>query len=93
MDRLHPAPADEVDPASLFLGRLAWHAQAACRGMDPNLFFPHALQSNKSAKSVCSECPVTEECAEAGLNEGFGVRGGMSVRQRQRLRRARRQAA
>lgn len=62
----------------------AWMLDAACRGTDPDLFYPntkagpsgrHALQA---ALSLCAECPVRQECRDAARNRGekFGIWGG-----------------
>ena len=64
---------------------------AACRGCDPNLFFPERGVSTDEAKKVCKGCPVRAECLEFALVnvEKFGVFGGTSERERRRLRRER----
>lgn len=68
-----------------------WLADAACRGLDPELFFPSRGQDTSQALAVCRACPVRFECLEAALDRGekFGIWGGMSERQRRRLRRTR----
>lgn len=67
----------------------AWHLDAACRGMDIELFFPGKSQTGKSnrAKAICRRCPVQAECLEwaVEMNEPGGVWGGMTVRQRRSL--------
>ena len=72
--------------------RPAWHQHGACRGADPNLFFPARGESVKEAKAVCARCPVRAECLEYALTnqEKFGVWGGLSERERRQLRRQRR---
>ena len=66
----------------------AWREYAACRGMKVALFFPTRGSSDlsASAKEVCATCPVSEPCRRAGMGEHFGVWGGLSERQRRRLR-------
>lgn len=68
-----------------------WMADAACRGMDPNLFHPHRGQDSRAAKTVCSGCPVRVDCAEYAVtnNQHHGVWGMLSERQRYQLRRSR----
>jgi transcription factor WhiB len=63
-----------------------WAARAACRGLDPELFFPARGQAVDSAKTVCAACPVTTECAEyaATIHQNRGIWGGLSERQRRR---------
>jgi len=64
---------------------------AACRGLDPHLFFPDRGASVAEAKAVCASCPVRAECLEFALInvEKFGIFGGTSERERRRLRRER----
>lgn len=77
----------------------AWREFAACREVDPELFFPEAGQSPAAARLVCSGCPVLEECAVHALGEGsgtpepLGVWGGMTAQERLRILQARRKAA
>lgn len=75
---------------------LEWHWQAHgnCRGVDPNLFFPERGESTRDAKAVCAGCAVRDECLEHALSrpEKFGIWGGLSERERRRIRRARRLA-
>src|SRR5437016_12267696 len=69
----------------------SWHDQANCLGVDPDLFFPERGASTREAKEVCRGCVVREECLEYALSNGekYGIWGGMSERERRRLRRAR----
>jgi WhiB family transcriptional regulator, redox-sensing transcriptional regulator len=76
-----------------------WRSAAACRSIDPDLFFPigttgTALDHIACAKAVCSKCPVTAECLEFALetNQDAGVWGGTSEEERRQLRRARARA-
>jgi WhiB family redox-sensing transcriptional regulator len=61
--------------------------------MDPDLFFPLDGLMTPEAREACGRCPVREECLEFGLNEFYGIWGGLTFRDRQRLRKARRRAA
>jgi len=74
---------------------LAWQRQANCLGVHPDLFFPERGSSTREAKEVCSNCVVKHECLEFALRNGekFGIWGGMSERERRRLRRSRAQQA
>lgn len=69
--------------------------QAACRGMDPNVFHTERGESTKEAKAICGRCPIRQECLEFALEnyESFGIWGGLSERERRRIRRARKAAA
>ncbi|MEI8126424.1 MAG: WhiB family transcriptional regulator [Actinomycetota bacterium] len=68
-----------------------WQARANCMGVDPDLFFPERGASTREAKEVCKGCVVRDDCLEFALDNGekFGIWGGMSERERRRLRRAR----
>jgi WhiB family redox-sensing transcriptional regulator len=68
-----------------------WRELAACRGATAN-FFPARGQPTGPIKAICAACPVVAECAEAGLFEKHGIWGGMSERERRRIRRQRRKA-
>lgn len=72
-----------------------WRFQAACRGEDPNIFFPEVgdWKSVREAKAICSTCPVKAECLKFALDFCLchGVYGGTSEKQRKLLRRSRRQ--
>jgi WhiB family redox-sensing transcriptional regulator len=72
-----------------------WQSKANCLGVDPDLFFPERGASTKEAKGVCKGCVVREDCLEYALANGekFGIWGGMSERERRRIRRARAIAA
>jgi WhiB family redox-sensing transcriptional regulator len=78
-----------------------WRHRAACRDVDPELFFPigntgPALLQIEEAKQVCRRCAVMEACLSWALGSGqdSGVWGGMSEDERRALkrRRARRRA-
>lgn len=62
---------------------------AACRGMDPTLFFPEQGEDARQAKAVCATCPVTEECEQDRQIFGIkhGVWGGMAEADRRKTRR------
>ena len=72
-------------------GPPAWQDAANCLGVDPDLFFPERGASTREAKEVCRGCVVREDCLEYALDNGekFGIWGGMSERERRRLRRQR----
>lgn len=71
-----------------------WRDLAACKGVDPELFFPERGDDTRPAKAICRGCDVRFECLEFALAgaEKFGVWGGLSERERRRIRRARTQA-
>ncbi|WP_199584442.1 WhiB family transcriptional regulator [Blastococcus sp. TF02A-30] len=70
----------------------AWRQAALCAETDPEAFFPEKGGSTREAKRVCTGCPVQAQCLEFALanDERFGIWGGLSERERRRLRSARR---
>lgn len=70
-------------------GDQTWRVDAACAGGDPALFFPERGASTREAKMICRGCPVQGECMEYALvnREKFGIWGGLSERERRRIRR------
>jgi len=70
---------------------LAWQADALCAQTDPEAFFPEKGGSTRDAKRICTTCEVKAQCLEYALqnDERFGIWGGLSERERRRLRRSR----
>lgn len=71
-----------------------WPRLAACRGVDPETFFPLAAPNTDAGKQeleralrYCNGCPVRPECLADALNAGihWGVWGGTTEAQRQAL--------
>ncbi len=79
----------------LFEVDLSWQDMANCRGGDADLFFPERGASTRTAKAICRECIVREECLEFAIvnSEKFGIWGGLSERERRKIRRERQLAA
>ena len=73
---------------------LSWQERALCAQTDPEAFFPEKGGSTREAKRVCLSCDVRAECLDyaLGKDERFGIWGGLSERERRRLRRQRAQA-
>ena len=71
---------------------LEWQERALCAQTDPEAFFPEKGGSTREAKRVCVAYPVRLQCLEYALgnDERFGIWGGLSERERRRLRLARR---
>ena len=67
----------------------AWQEQALCAQTDPEAFFPEKGGSTREAKRICQACAVRDECLEYALlnDERFGIWGGLSERERRRLKR------
>ena len=81
--------------AALANADYTWRRHSACRDTDPDLFFPvgttgAALVQIDQAKSVCSICPVSNDCLHYALstNQDSGIWGGTSEEERRKLRRA-----
>ena len=68
---------------------LAWQADALCAQTDPEAFFPEKGGSTREAKRICEGCEVRSQCLEYALanDERFGIWGGLSERERRKLRR------
>ena len=66
-----------------------WQDRALCAETDPEAFFPEKGGSTREAKRICSGCEVRSECLEYALahDERFGIWGGLSERERRRLKR------
>ena len=67
----------------------SWQERALCAQTDPEAFFPEKGGSTREAKKVCVSCEVRAECLEYALenDERFGIWGGLSERERRKLRR------
>ena len=67
----------------------SWHERALCAQTDPEAFFPEKGGSTREAKKICVGCEVRGECLEYALanDERFGIWGGLSERERRRVKR------
>ena len=79
---------------------MSWREVAACRGADPELFFPvgtagPGARQVEAAKRICRTCPVQHKCLTWALEHGVtdGVWGGTTGEERRTLRRPARRAA
>jgi WhiB family redox-sensing transcriptional regulator len=83
------SPWSEISPTED-----GWRLDALCAETDPEAFFPEKGGSTREAKRVCTGCTVRAECLEFALtnDERFGIWGGLSERERRRLRLQRRDA-
>lgn len=65
-----------------------WADRAVCTQTDPDSFFPDKGGSTREAKAVCATCTVAAECLDWALahDEKFGIWGGLSERERRRLK-------
>lgn len=69
--------------------QLSWQEDALCAQTDPEAFFPEKGGSTRDAKRICVSCEVRAQCLEYALenDERFGIWGGLSERERRKLRR------
>ena len=67
----------------------SWQERSLCAQTDPEAFFPEKGGSTREAKKICTGCEVKAECLEYALghDERFGIWGGLSERERRRLKR------
>lgn len=67
---------------------LAWQSDSLCAQTDPEAFFPEKGGSTRDAKKICASCEVRSQCLEYALanDERFGIWGGLSERERRKLR-------
>jgi WhiB family transcriptional regulator, redox-sensing transcriptional regulator len=72
-----------------------WRQHAACRGVDPEVFYPVNEDEADVAKAICNVCSVRQTCLEYALTnrEREGVWGGATERERRRIQRQRRRTA
>ena len=72
-----------------------WRKHAACRGIDPDVFYPISDEEAGEAKAGCDQCAVRESCLEHALasREREGIWGGTTERERRRIHRQRRKSA
>ena len=68
--------------------RLKWQDYALCAEVGPDLFLPEDGASAGPAKSICAECPVIAQCLELGMKVSDGIFGGLTPKERRRLRKA-----
>jgi WhiB family redox-sensing transcriptional regulator len=80
---------------ALAVDDLAWQDYSNCAGADADLFFPERGASTRKAKAICNACQVKAECLEFAIqqSEKFGIWGGLSERERRRIRKERSIAA
>jgi WhiB family transcriptional regulator, redox-sensing transcriptional regulator len=87
-------PLTSPPPVTPGDGERDWRLDAACREVDPELFFPEPGQIPQAAqaKAVCAGCAVRSPCLEAALHgpqardDHSGIFAGTTARQRVALR-------
>ncbi|MGW0464930.1 WhiB family transcriptional regulator [Streptomyces sp. NPDC003027] len=70
---------------------LSWQENALCAQAGPEFFFPAPGSSTREAKQLCGACEGRVACLEYALahDERFGVWGGLSEKERFRLKNGR----
>ena len=94
-DRTSCPTTATIEDASDPMKTLVWRQRAACRGVDPDIFYPMTEEDAEEAKAICDGCSVRETCLEYALinRERDGVWGGATERERRRIVRQRRKTA
>lgn len=66
----------------------AWQERALCAQTGAEFFFPEPGSSVREAKRICGMCEMRSACLDYALtnDERFGVWGGLSEKERLRLR-------
>jgi WhiB family redox-sensing transcriptional regulator len=78
---------------------VSWQTRAACRDVDPELFFPPSDDDSSvivarhrvAVAPVCGRCPVATECLRWALDSGqdYGLWAATTPTDRRAIRRAR----
>lgn len=68
-----------------------WRLEAACRGMDVNLFFAdddRREQPSQVVKDTCASCTVAKDCLADAVKDAstIGIRAGLTTSQRRKER-------
>ena len=85
-----PARSDIIDQLTIILEerneQAHWRQHAACKGMNPALFFPERGQhiQSKQIKQVCDGCPVRTQCLQQCGKYYGGIIGGQTTADRMR---------
>jgi WhiB family transcriptional regulator, redox-sensing transcriptional regulator len=71
-----------------------WRQLGSCVGLDPELWYPIGSGGGTAVK-ICMQCSVRLDCLGWALahNEPDGIWGGVSARERERLRSGKRLAS
>ncbi len=90
-DRTAGPPVTAGGSARHLAASLTWMSLGACRGEDPELFFPIAAQGSalsqiSAARAVCRRCAVTAMCLAYALQTSqAGVWGGTTQEERRAM--------
>jgi hypothetical protein len=74
--------------------RFGWQTDAACGGLDPDIWFE---KNEQEARKVCSQCPIRVTCLTETMRieeqvpgDRYGVFGGLNGDERRKLARKQR---
>jgi WhiB family redox-sensing transcriptional regulator len=64
-----------------------WKQEAACDGVNIDLFFDEAMMRKRWYLFYCEACPVADECLDFATRNGerYGVWGGLTPDQRSHM--------
>lgn len=67
---------------------IPWQDRAACKGVDPERWYPSKGQTAKEGRAICATCPVIAQCLAHALErpETHGIWGGANQRTLRRMR-------
>lgn len=95
-NHLHTEPPPSTLADILAHAIPAWTKDAACASTDPDGFFPEKGGTTRDHKRVCNgdgtphrpPCPVRDDCLAYAIDndERFGIWGGLSERERRRIK-------
>ncbi len=74
---------------------MTWRDRANCRGLPASWWYspapvtPESMTNLRKARRLCLSCEVRAECLEDGMDERYGIWGGLSPKQRIRIKRGR----
>jgi WhiB family redox-sensing transcriptional regulator len=74
---------------------MTWRQRANCRGLPASWWYspapvtPESMTNLRKARRLCLSCEVRAECLDDGMDERYGIWGGLSPKQRIRIKRGR----
>jgi WhiB family transcriptional regulator, redox-sensing transcriptional regulator len=92
IDQRYCSVMDRAQTLYLVLAKAIEQADSIppCQDTDPEIWFGEIGDSYSSnmARKLCNTCPVINECLQYALEscEPFGVWGGMTAKERQKMR-------
>ena len=91
--RLPASAGSSNDKGEVVIGEKNWSDYAACRGMPTDMFFfdrGDARRKAREAQAICNTCVVKRRCLALALSmpdDDYGIFGGVSSKERRRIRR------